>query len=510
MKMISKIIPTLLLTLASLTSCGGHNHTFSEQFSYDETNHWRVATCEHTDLTKDLAPHTYDESGKCTVCGQVRPHVHTYSDEWSANATQHWHAATCGHTELTKDLADHDFDENYICKICKFTAFGDKSYYIRDVLDMSGAEFLDTIIKVPQAIIDMLPGAIQMYKYIFYYYSKDLKNNDVIMSACVTVPFIEDELYVNGLVVDSHPTLTDLHEAPTARWDKYIINAFAGNLILQCDLMGFGIQWDKPTDYHCKHLLARNTIDAMFACFDLLKDVLDIDCSKLPMFNLGYSQGGYSSMALLRYMETEATELEKSKIKFEHTYSGSGAYDINVMFDECFRIDDYQYCQYLIKGILTTYAYHPECYGSLTVEDYLTDYGKLFLDPLNRKDNYALNRVLKMTDEDGYPMYQGPKSVFNQEYLDPESELNKAVVRACELENLLDGKWMPKGDLDLFYTPYDTMVTPKCSEKAIELFDGLDNVTVHEAILPVDHQDYGTTFYVSTLLIFIARYALSD
>ena len=38
-----------------------HTHKFSDELTYDETNHWYAATCEHTDEKKDLAVHTFGE-----------------------------------------------------------------------------------------------------------------------------------------------------------------------------------------------------------------------------------------------------------------------------------------------------------------------------------------------------------------------------------------------------------------------------------------------------------------
>ncbi len=46
-----------------------HEHTFSDKWSHNELVHWHESTCEHDDLTKNMAAHTFDESGKCTVCG---------------------------------------------------------------------------------------------------------------------------------------------------------------------------------------------------------------------------------------------------------------------------------------------------------------------------------------------------------------------------------------------------------------------------------------------------------
>ncbi len=46
-----------------------HEHTFSDVWSHNELVHWHESTCEHDDLTKNMAAHTFDENGKCTVCG---------------------------------------------------------------------------------------------------------------------------------------------------------------------------------------------------------------------------------------------------------------------------------------------------------------------------------------------------------------------------------------------------------------------------------------------------------
>lgn len=37
-------------------------HTFSNEWTYDETHHWHATTCEHDDVVKDFAEHTFTES----------------------------------------------------------------------------------------------------------------------------------------------------------------------------------------------------------------------------------------------------------------------------------------------------------------------------------------------------------------------------------------------------------------------------------------------------------------
>ena len=61
----------------ALTSCGGnpsHEHTFEDKWTTNESSHWHKATCEHSELTKDLADHVdLNKDGKCDACQYVFP-----------------------------------------------------------------------------------------------------------------------------------------------------------------------------------------------------------------------------------------------------------------------------------------------------------------------------------------------------------------------------------------------------------------------------------------------------
>lgn len=81
-----KTIVALLVVCLALAMVSCHKHTFSDQWSFDNANHWHASTCGH-DVTADQAAHTWDngvvtkestctEEGvktfTCTVCGATR------------------------------------------------------------------------------------------------------------------------------------------------------------------------------------------------------------------------------------------------------------------------------------------------------------------------------------------------------------------------------------------------------------------------------------------------------
>lgn len=124
----SLIILSFLLSIGVLSGCNFddfHEHTFKSEFTYDETNHWHEASCEHTDLISGLEAHNFGDDNICDDCGYVKPteeqpHEHTFKTEYSFDDTHHWYEATCEHTDLTKGLETHNFGDDNICDACGY------------------------------------------------------------------------------------------------------------------------------------------------------------------------------------------------------------------------------------------------------------------------------------------------------------------------------------------------------------------------------------------------------
>ena len=73
---------------------------------------------------------------KSCICGEKgsetflygNPAPHTYSDQWSFNETDHWRAATCGHNGETTDFGPHKWDDGKIIKDAGHNVNGEKLY----------------------------------------------------------------------------------------------------------------------------------------------------------------------------------------------------------------------------------------------------------------------------------------------------------------------------------------------------------------------------------------------
>ena len=105
------------VTLYAIWEAKPHTHTYSTEWSTDETNHWHECTCGDK---KDVAAHTYDNAcdTTCNVCGKTRETSHGFGSEWYKNSEKHWHECAVCHTK--KDEAPHVYDNDCdtTCNVC--------------------------------------------------------------------------------------------------------------------------------------------------------------------------------------------------------------------------------------------------------------------------------------------------------------------------------------------------------------------------------------------------------
>ena len=75
MKKILVLLLVITTTVSVLSSCSlfnkgeDHKHSFASKWSYSETQHWRAATCEHTEEKNNLGDHLDSDNNKrCDTC----------------------------------------------------------------------------------------------------------------------------------------------------------------------------------------------------------------------------------------------------------------------------------------------------------------------------------------------------------------------------------------------------------------------------------------------------------
>ena len=160
MKRIISLIALLCFCLGTATvfsSCKeqasvGHEHKFSEEWSKDESDHWKVCGEDGCQVRSSVAAHSFKEDNtdpnspivKCEICGYVKSvedHSHIYGDEYYSNGESHWHRCTKSGCAQKKEIIPHAYGNPSIIqepnRIIKTDSCVDCGYRTVSVYDIS-------------------------------------------------------------------------------------------------------------------------------------------------------------------------------------------------------------------------------------------------------------------------------------------------------------------------------------------------------------------------------------
>ncbi|MCQ2981927.1 MAG: DUF6273 domain-containing protein [Treponemataceae bacterium] len=141
-----------------------HLHQYATSWTSDTDYHWHAATCVHADEKSGKTKHTFgswsspDRNGTCTrtctVCGKAETkHEHVFTAEWTYSETEHWHQATCGHSTEKSGTATHTYGLNEwelitaagcVTEGVKRQKCDTCSYYRTESIPATGHAFADT------------------------------------------------------------------------------------------------------------------------------------------------------------------------------------------------------------------------------------------------------------------------------------------------------------------------------------------------------------------------------
>ena len=428
-------------------------------------------------------------------------HEHTFSSDFAYNATHHYHVSTCEHEDVVSSFEEHTF-VNGVCSTCNaLESMLPSEATLDEVInsflgeEIGSSLLIDAALTLAKTIERRNVGKDASYiRYPFTYTSTLVDNSEVLLSGAITIPRSKDKMLFKGVTISSHTTFTDLSETPSYGFDPHVIPAITGTIVIECDGLGYGVSKDYNFNYHCYHLTGKNTLDGVKAAGNLINKMFNKNIFELPIFNMGYSQGGYDSLAFLRYLEKDATEEDRNLIKITKTFSASGAYDLSLMLKESLKNESITHPEYILMAFIPALSYHQELFNGLTYSDICTPTGLVLVDVLLQKSDEAISSF-----KSNFPHTLA--DIFLPDCFDENSDLFKSLCEVGDNENLLDGNWTPNGELAIYYSPKDDLVTPKCSEKAIELWGELENfkyVTIG-SLFGGDHITSAIDYYLKVI-----------
>ncbi len=175
------------------------------------------------------------------------------------------------------------------------------------------------------------------------------------------------------------------------------MNKYQNLIMVSADLYGWTLTEDKPQAYCCPEITSVETIDAWDAAMQILKDE-GYAISGLPTFNVGYSSGGFSALAVQRYSD-ELRAKGRSDLDWKLTSAGAAPFSIYSVYKSNIESKTSGYaCSFPLVVVAYKETYHMDFeYKDVFVEPLASNIQKWILS----KDygTWDINKLIAGGDE---------------------------------------------------------------------------------------------------------------
>jgi hypothetical protein len=242
-------------------------------------------------------------------------------------------------------------------------------------------------------------------------------------------------MFYNEFTTAKHGERTSQNEIDDV---GFYMNKFQNLIAVSSDLYGWTWTEDKPQAYCCPEITSVETIDAWDAAMQILKDE-GYAISGLPTFNVGYSSGGFSALAVQRYCDEKRPDLH-----WNLTSGGAAPFDLHSVYISNITSPTSGYaCSFPLVVVAYKETYHMDFdYKDVFVEPLASNIQKWILS----KDygTWDINKLIAGGDE--AKAKDCPVNlILTPDALNPQSVVGKKLAQKLR-ENSLCGEgqtWQP-------------------------------------------------------------------
>ena len=268
--------------------------------------------------------------------------------------------------------------------------------------------------------------------YNFEYPSTDPFGKPVTLSGTITVgDEVNAESPARGLLLYNHFTVYRADQCPS-KGDLDVQKAVTGSglITVSADYYGFGVTEDKQQAYCIAAANAQASVDALLAAKKLLP-TLGLQWDDNVLFNVGYSQGGQTSMGVVRLIDQKYPDLH-----ITWTMAGGGSYDIPETYRQMIASDISGMPSTVISVLL---AYNEYFQLGIPRE-------QIFKEPvLSHIDEWVLSKKYSRSEIDDKVGSLSVSQFATPAMLDLNSSLSQRYMEALEKDNLCKG-WHPRSE----------------------------------------------------------------
>jgi hypothetical protein len=235
------------------------------------------------------------------------------------------------------------------------------SYFVSKELSVSyKKESINTLINsasvsFPEinSLKQLVSGDVNVYRVI---YKTTVDGDNINASGLVSVPATPGNYPVLSFQNGTN-TLNSLAPSELATYNPYVfieIIASMGYIVVIADYPGFGASVQIPHPYLVKEPTVQSLVDMLFAVKELTSSELPGITLKNEYYLLGYSQGGWATLALHK-----ALELDYSKdFNLMRSSCGAGPYNISLLLQNMINTATYEMPVYLGYIVNAYTSYH--------------------------------------------------------------------------------------------------------------------------------------------------------
>ncbi|MBR5703029.1 MAG: hypothetical protein IKX45_02120, partial [Bacteroidales bacterium] len=294
----------------------------------------------------------------------------------------------------------------------------------------------------------------------YTYRSTDPQGDPVELSALLYVPNAAlSGTKLTGITLACHGTIAKKTQCPTMTAQFEGVIAWKNHAVVMPDYYGFGASADRPQGYLDAENTAHNSIDAYLAAVQLLEDRGVTIPQKL--YSFGYSQGGFNSMANLRYV-AQHPELG---ISFDKVFCGGSPFDVMGTWNE-----------YTNGSFNNSLAFVPMTLVSINETHKLgLSYSDLFKGALlNNWQNWILSKNYTTTEISNLLISNGQSTIsgiLTDDMVAGTGAAFNSIRSVCESYSLISGWTPPSGRKYIFiYHSKDDDTVPYANLTAMKSF----------------------------------------
>ena len=262
------------------------------------------------------------------------------------------------------------------------------------------------------------------------------------------VPFLS---YQHGTIANNSAAPT---QVPASDTQNLLLTGLAGIgfVVVAPDYIGFGSSVDIVHPYYVEQATRDAVLDGLRSAVEL---AIENEIQFGPeLYLMGYSQGGYATMAAHKGIEEMGIEY----FDLQASYPSSGGYDVIGVRDYFFSLETYHqpfFLAYVAESYRTYYGWPNENLSKVFQEPFATNIPQYFDGSLSGGEiNLLLNDTISILTNEAY--YTNPN--------DPEFDF---VTSRFE-ENSIDN-WVPTIPVHMFHGDADITVP---YQNSIDVYDG--------------------------------------